>query len=161
MLLHLLRHAEAEAAALVDDERRLTEAGRKRMKSVARAIASMKPGYRLVLVSPLVRARETAEAVIAACGYRGEVVVTEALRPGAPPRDVLEELARLSPGSALLVGHLPHLGRLMGRLLAGRDGLEVPMKKAALAVFETGPDPSAGRAELQLYLPARILETLP
>ncbi len=162
MRIDLLRHAEAEDASPTgrDAERPLTDAGRKRMKGVARAIALLEPGYDAVLVSPLVRARETAEPVAAALGFRGALHETKALQPGADPDEVLAELARLGPKSALLVGHMPHLGRLFGRLVTGRDGLEVPMKKASLASFETGADPASGTGELRLYLPPRVLSRL-
>jgi phosphohistidine phosphatase len=160
VILHLLRHAEAEdlSPSGRDADRRLTEDGRRRMKSVAKVIARMDPGYDTILVSPLVRSRQTAEPVAEACGFRKPLVETKALEPNADPVDVLHELARLKPGTALLVGHQPHFGRLFGLLLSGRSSLEVPMKKAALAAFDTEADPSMGRAELKFYLPARLLE---
>jgi hypothetical protein len=34
------------------------------------------------------------------------------------------------------------------------------MKKAALAAFDAGADPSLTRAELKFYLPPRLLEEL-
>jgi phosphohistidine phosphatase SixA len=74
--------------------------------------------------------------------------------------DILHELARLKPGTVLLVGHQPHVGRLFGLLLSGRSSLEVPMKKAAFAAFDTEPDPSLGGAELKFYLPPKLLEGL-
>lgn len=162
MILHLLRHAEAEerSASLLDEARRLTEAGEKRMRVVARGIASLEPGYDAILVSPLVRARQTAEPVAKACGFRHPFVETEALSPAADPEEVLHEVARGKWGAVLLVGHQPHLGRLFGRLLTQRGGLEVPMKKASLAAFECERDPSLGRAELRFYLPPRLLEKL-
>lgn len=162
MIVHLLRHAEAEDVSPSgrDADRRLTEDGRRRMKAVARAVANLDPGYDAILVSPLVRARQTAEPVAEACGFKRPLVETRALAPNAEPVDILHELARLKPGTALLVGHQPHLGRLFGLLLTGRSDLEVPMKKAALAAFDAGADPSLTRAELKFYLPPRLLEEL-
>ncbi len=162
MILHLLRHAEAEerSPSLLDEERRLTEAGKKRMRLVAKGIAALEPGYDAILVSPLVRSRETAEPVAKACGFGAEFVETAALEPAADPGAVLDEVARGGWGTVLLVGHQPHMGRLFGRLLTGRGGLEVPLKKASLAAFECEGDPAAGRAELRLYLPPRLLERL-
>lgn len=162
MRIHLLRHAEAEDASPTgrDADRRLTDAGRKRMRLVAKAMASLEPAYDAILVSPLVRARQTAEPVAAACGFGKELVETRALLPGADPDAVLRELSRLGAASVLLVGHQPHLGRLLGRLLGGRKDLEVPMKKAGLAELEAEGDPSLGRAELKFYLPPRLLEQL-
>lgn len=162
MLIHLLRHAEAEAASPTgrDEDRRLTDAGTRRMKAVAKGIARLAPGYDVALVSPLVRARQTAQPVVAACRFEGELVETRSLLPGADPDEVLRELVRRKPRCVLLVGHQPHLGRLFGRLLTGRDGLEVPMKKASLASFESGADPSTDPCELRLYLTAKVLEEL-
>ena len=130
------------------------------MRSVAKAIAKLDPGYDAVLVSPLVRSRQTAEPVAAACGFERPLTETKSLTPNADPIEVLHELARLGPSSALLVGHQPHFGRLFGLLLSGRSDLEVPMKKAALAAFEAPSDPSLGPAELKFSLPPRLLEEL-
>jgi len=162
MLLYALRHAEAEplSPSGLDADRALTEAGRKRMKAVARAVARMEPAFDAVLVSPLLRARQTAEAVMAACRFDGAPRVTEALLPGSDPESLLEELAEEEWKTVLVVGHEPHLGRLFGRLVAGRRDAEVPMKKASLAVFEIRPQLGADRAELKSYLPPRILERL-
>ena len=162
MIIHLLRHAEAEDVAPSgrDADRRLTEDGRRRMKTLSRVIAKLDPGYDAILVSPLVRARQTAEPVAEACGHRRPIVETPALAPNADPVEVLHELARLKPGTVLLVGHQPHFGRLFGLLLSGRSDLEVPMKKAGLAAFDAGSDPSLGRAELKFYLPPKVLEEL-
>ncbi|HTS02420.1 MAG TPA: phosphohistidine phosphatase SixA [Thermoanaerobaculia bacterium] len=162
MLVHLLRHAEAEELSPSgrDADRRLTDDGKKRMKAVARAIAKLDAGYEAILVSPLVRSRQTAEPVAEACGFSKSLSETRSLAPNADPVEVLHELARLRPSAALLVGHQPHLGRLLGLLVSGRPDVEVPMKKAGLAAFETGPDPSLGRAELKFFLPPRLLEDL-
>lgn len=162
MIIHLLRHAEAEDVSPTgrDADRRLTDDGRRRMKTVAKAIAKLDPAYDAILVSPLLRARETAEPVAEACGHRKPLVETRALAPNAAPVDVLHELARLGPETALLVGHQPHFGRLFGLLLSGRPDLEIPMKKAGFAAFEAGSDPSLGRAELRFYLPPKLLEDL-
>jgi phosphohistidine phosphatase len=162
VLIHLLRHAEAEDVSATgrDADRRLTEEGRKRMRTVARAIARLDPGYDAIFVSPLVRARETAAPVAEACGFGGTFTETKNLSPNADPVEVLHELGRLGPTSALLVGHQPHFGRLFGLLLSGRSDLEIPMKKASLAAFEAPSDPSLGRSELKFSLPPKLLERL-
>lgn len=162
MIIHVLRHAEAEDVSPSgrDADRCLTDDGRRRMKSVAKAIAKMEPGYDAILVSALARSRQTAEPVAEACGFKGPLTETKALAPNADPVAVLHELARLKPGTALLVGHQPHLGRLVGLLVSGRSDVEIPMKKAGLAAFETGSDPSLERAELKYFLPPKILEEL-
>ena len=162
MLLHILRHAEAEALSPsgLDADRALTDAGSKRMKAVARAISRMEPDFDAILVSPLVRARQTAEPVAAACHFKDELRVTEALLPGSDPSTLLEELEGSEWKTVLVVGHEPHMGRLFGRLVSGRRDVEVPMKKASLAVFEVHTQLGADRADLKSYLPPRVLERL-
>jgi phosphohistidine phosphatase len=162
MLVHLLRHAEAEDSSPSgrDADRHLTEAGTKRMRVIARAIAKLDPAYDAVLVSPLVRARETAEPVAEACGFKDDFTVTDALLPSASPEELLKELAGLKADSVLVVGHQPHMGRLFGRLVSGRGDVEVPMKKASLAAFDVPEGGPAERAELRYYLPPRVLEKL-
>jgi phosphohistidine phosphatase len=162
MLLYVLRHAEAEALSPsgLDADRALTDAGAKRMKAVSRAIARMEPAFDAILVSPLLRARQTAEPVAASCHFKDELQVTELLLPGSDPANLIEELATSEWKSVLVVGHEPHMGRLFGRLLSGRKDLDVPMKKASLAVFEIRPNLGATHAELRSYLPPRVLERL-
>jgi len=163
MQLHILRHAEAEDSAPtgLDADRRLTEAGRKRMRIVAAAIArGLEPRYDAILISPLVRARETATPVAEACGFSRALRVTDALQPHASPDALLGEVAGLDAETVLAVGHEPHMGRLFGRLLTGGSRLELSMKKASLAVFETDSDAESGAWELKVYAPARLLERL-
>src|ERR1035441_3309473 len=127
MLIHLLRHAEAEDISPTgrDADRRLTEEGKKRMRAVAKAIAKLDPVYDAVLVSPLVRAGQTAEPVAEACGFKEPLTETKNLAPNADPIEVLHELARLGPAAALLVGHQPHVGRLFVLLLSSRPELAI------------------------------------
>lgn len=162
MLVYILRHAEAEdlSPSGLDADRALTDAAMKRMKAVARAIARMEPAFDAILISPLLRARQTAEPVAAACRFKAELQVTESLLPGSDPSSVLEELAASEWKSVLLVGHEPHMGHLFGRLVSGRRDVEVPMKKASLAVFEIRPQLGTDRADLKSYIPPRLLERL-
>lgn len=161
MLICLLRHAEAEAVSStgLDADRTLTKDGHKRMQAVSRGIVRLGLTFDEILISSLVRARETAEPVAAALGHSRPLLVTPNLNPGADPDQVLLEASRFKRNSSILmVGHMPHLGGTFGRLLMGRTGLGVPMKKASLAAFDG--DPAGGPAELRFYLPARVLESI-
>jgi phosphohistidine phosphatase len=160
--LWILRHAEAEdrAPSGRDEDRRLTSDGRRRMDSVARAIAGLKPDFDRILASPLVRARETAAPVADALGSADLVLETEALTPDSDPRDILAEVDRRSLKRVLLVGHNPHLASLLGLLIAGDSRLPVEMKKASLARFEARPRASDVPASLRFFLPPGILERL-
>ena len=50
----------------------------------------------------------------------------------------LAEIRAEEAGGVLLVGHEPHLGALLGRLVAGRPLLTIPLKKAAVACDACG-----------------------
>ncbi len=159
MEIWLLRHASAEdrADSGRDADRTLTEDGHKRAREVARGLAELEPGIELILTSPFERARQTAEPVARALHLTSKLRETQALEPSSDPEEVLGELRAEKAGVILLVGHEPHLGALLGRLISGRAGLEIPMKKAAVARLSwegTGP------ATLRALLPARVLALL-
>lgn len=114
------------------------------MRSTARGIAEQQPEFDGILTSPLVRARQTAEPVAKAIQPGKDPIETEALSPWADPKEILEEIERRKLSRSLLVGHMPHLGKLLGYLLTGRTGTAVEIKKSALVRVEfdgSSPEP--------------------
>jgi phosphohistidine phosphatase len=156
MEIWLLRHAAAEdrSSSGRDSDRTLTEDGHKRAREVARGLAALEPGIELVLTSPYARARQTAEPAARALKLGDRLRETAALEPDRDPEDILGEVRAEKVGAVLLVGHEPHLGALLGRLVAGRHGLTIPMKKAAVARLSWE---GSGAASLRALLPARVL----
>ena len=159
MEIWLLRHAVAEESSESgrDSDRALTPEGEKRAKAVARGLAALEPDVDRVLTSPHRRARQTAEPAARELGLEKALAESRALEPGRDPQEILEEIRSEKASGWLLVGHEPHLGARLGRLVAGRPLLTIPLKKAAVARLDwdgTGP------AELRAILPARILEKL-
>jgi phosphohistidine phosphatase SixA len=114
VLLYLVRHAEA-APGEPDELRALTPAGRE----VARALGEQLAGERLdaVLTSPLLRARETAEAIAKASGLEAEA--DERLAPGATVDDVRAAVAGRGERVAV-VGHQPDCS-LIATVVSGVD----------------------------------------
>jgi phosphohistidine phosphatase len=159
MEIWLLRHAAAEDRATSghDSDRTLTEDGHRRAREVARGLAALEPGIELILTSPFWRARQTAEPAAQALKLSGKLRETRALEPDRDPSEVLDEVRAEGVEAVLLVGHEPHLGTLLGRLVAGAPGLEIPMKKAAVArVTWSG----SGAGSLRALLPPKILGRL-
>jgi phosphohistidine phosphatase len=159
MEIWLLRHAAAEdrAESGRDADRTLTEDGHKRARDVARGLAELEPGIELILTSPYARARQTAEPAARALHLAGKIRETQALEPSSDPQEILDELRAEKAESVLLVGHEPHMGALLGRLVSGAPGLEVPMKKASVARLTwTG----SGAASLRALLPSKVLARL-
>ncbi len=117
MFLYLVQHAAAKSEA-EDPTRDLTEQGRRDMESVAHQLQRLKVQISQIFHSGKTRARSTAN--ILAGHLQPPAGVSEA--PGLAPLDDPEIWAgRLAPmaENILVVGHLPHLGRLAAILLSG------------------------------------------
>lgn len=129
MPLFLMRHGLAEAGDGDDFARRLTPEGE---ALVARAAAGMEQsGYfpDRILTSPLVRARQTAEAVAAHFGL--EVEETDALALGADAQSIADLWeAHRDAKAPLFVGHQPELEDALALLTGTRTALP----KGALVV---------------------------
>ena len=111
MRFFVVRHAEA-APGEPDELRPLTEAGR----AAARAVGERLKGHRptTVVSSPLLRARETADAIARAAGLTA--TVDERLAPGATADDVRE----LAADGMVIVGHQPDCSEIVLEL-TGRE----------------------------------------
>lgn len=125
MDLILWRHADAEDG-VPDDARRLTAKGRKQAKKMAAWLAVHLPaGYR-VIVSPAVRARETAAALTE------NVNVEKAVSTAATPSEVLKAAGWLhGAGAVVVVGHQPTLGAAAALALTG-EATAWSVKKGAI-----------------------------
>lgn len=138
MQIYLLRHAPAGTSNPQsggdDNQRPLTPDGITKMKQVARAMRGLKLKFDLILSSPLVRAKATAEIVAAEFGINRNLKFTEQLAPGGDPEILVERMASLyaRPRRVLLVGHEPYLSSLAGVLVAGSGSLAMKLKKGGL-----------------------------
>ncbi len=169
MELILIRHGQAgdaeawfAASGRSDDERPLTEEGRKRMGRALRGLRRILETPDHVFVSPLTRAQQTAELMREA--YLDLPLQTiPTLRPDDAPESTLTWLAANLPKKGqriALVGHEPHLSGLLALLTLGDTGCgSLPLKKGGVAIVEIG-ELRAGAGELQALLPPRVLRAL-
>ena len=110
--LFLMRHAKSswKDDSLADHERPLKKRGKKDIKLIAKVIKKndLKPD--LIITSSAVRAKETAELLAEAIGFKGKIVVSDNLYMGEPS-DYMEILTDIKEkfGSVLIVGHNPGL----------------------------------------------------
>jgi phosphohistidine phosphatase len=154
--LWLLRHAEAEPhGSREDSERRLTDRGEEQARLAGLALARMEAEFDLILFSPKVRARRTAELAAEALSekQRGRMRVHPPLAGGFGAPEALEALEEaVGEGRLLLVGHEPDLSLLAGALTGGR----IDIKKGGLAVLRL----DGTRAELAALLRPREIALL-
>jgi phosphohistidine phosphatase len=166
MDLLLLRHAIAfprDSKRWPDDRgRSLTPDGSKRARRAAAGLKRIAPRPTLVLSSPLARARDTA-AIFTQTARWPKAVECEALSPGGSLEAVLEALRSLGgkAACAAVVGHQPHLGRLLALCVRGNAHPEAfELKKSAVACVRFAGPPHAGQGVLTALLPPRPLRKI-
>lgn len=120
MNLYLIRHGLANWPSWSgsDAERPLTLEGERIIRAEGAALARLSLRPDLILHSPLVRARQTAEIIAEVLGPR--VRAHELLSPGFDHK-ALQKLLREHAGqeALMLVGHAPDMGNVIHRLAGG------------------------------------------
>jgi phosphohistidine phosphatase len=133
--LFLLRHAKAENAApgSSDINRALNERGKKEAQALGAFIRKQNLTFGLVLCSPAVRARETAELVLSAARVTANVRYDQRIYD-ASPRQLLDVISEVeaNQSAVLLVGHNPGMEELL-RALTGKGE---PMATCTLAQID-------------------------
>lgn len=116
MLVFLIRHAHAEKGE-PDALRPLSARGRDEARALGEQLASHETPPTLVLTSPLLRARQTAEAVAQAAAV--ELRVDDALAPGATT-ELFRGALQNTNGPVAVVGHQPDCS-LFASAMTGSD----------------------------------------
>src|SRR5260221_1628178 len=152
--LYLIRHAIAEARgdAWPDDAKRpLSEDGIDRMRKEARGLARLDVAVDLILSSPLVRTKQTAEIVAAALDSRPPIVNIDSLAPAGIYAALVADLEKHARKHAIaLVGHEPGIGELAARLIGSRHPIE--FKKGAVCRIDLDEIPPSGPGDLRWML---------
>ncbi len=137
MKIYVIRHAiavdEGTPGYESDSERPLTDKGRKKMRQIARGLHSLGVEFDLILSSPYVRARETAEILAQVFKVKKKIAFTENLIPFGNPELLIGEINEsYAVNSIALVGHEPHLSSLVGILAAESAKLDITLKKGGV-----------------------------
>jgi phosphohistidine phosphatase len=150
MDLYVIRHADAEplgAGGIQEDaDRPLTSVGHAQGPALAAAL--QKQGVRLekVVTSPLLRARQTAEALVKNWHAPApELQVCDLLAPDGKRRKLTRFLADLGNHAVAIVGHMPDLNIYAAWLIGSRKA-QIELAKAGCAhiQFHGKPDKNAG-----------------
>ena len=160
--LYFVRHglAEERGDAWPDDSKRpLTDEGMSRMRKAARGLARLGVTVDLVLSSPVVRARQTAELLAAGLESRPSLVNVDSLAPDGSHAAVIADLEKHARKNCIaLVGHEPMIGELVARLIGSRHPIE--FKKGAVCRVDLEDLPPVGPGDLRWLLTPKILRAL-
>ena len=160
--LYLIRHglaAERGENYPDDTKRPLTSDGMQKLRKEAKALLALDINFDVILTSPLVRTRQTAEIIAAAFKSPPPIVNLPALAPGGSHSAIVEELAKQQRRHRLaLVGHEPGIGEFAGRLIGLRRPLE--FKKGAICRIDVTALPPTGPGRLRWLLTPRILRKI-
>jgi len=160
--LYLIRHgvaAERGEDYPDDSKRPLTSAGMVKLRREAKALNALEVSFDLIITSPLVRTRQTAEIVAETLQGKPSVVTSDALAPAGTPAGVVQELAKHARKARIaLVGHEPNLGELAGRLIGAKSPIE--FKKGAICRIDFDVLPPKGLGQLRWFIPPRVLRKI-
>src|SRR5215831_16087896 len=166
-----MRHGIAadlgEAGVIKDADRPLTQEGREKMKLAAIGLRKAGMKFNLILTSPLLRSRQTAEVVAEALELQHKVKTVESLAPGKAfiegegrHAEIFLELGAYQFDRALLVGHMPDLSELASFLLAGNRNLNIAFKKGSLCAVEVTSLPPRGPGLLRWLMTPKQMRAM-
>jgi phosphohistidine phosphatase len=164
MLLYIIRHADAvpqgKGDVNSDADRPLTEKGRAQSHALAKALQQRGVHLDVILTSPLLRARQTAEDMVDVWeGHKPEVQICEELAPGVKPGKLARALRKLKREAIAVVGHQPDLSAHLGWFV-GSKKTRTDMAKAGAARVNFTEAPDKGSGELVwLVTPEWFMET--
>lgn len=160
--IYLIRHgvAEERGDAWPDDAKRpLTDDGMSRMRKSVRGLNRLGVSFDVVLTSPLVRAKQTAEIAAGGVSPRAAIVTIESLSPDGSFAAVVADLEKHAKKTRIaLVGHEPAIGELAARLVGSRHAIE--FKKGAVCRIDVETLPPSGPGDLRWLLTPRIMRAI-
>jgi len=161
MNLYIIRNgiaADLGGEIYDDSQRPLTEVGRKKMRSVAEGLEAFGMKLDLILSSPYVRARETAEILAEVFKLKDKLVYSENLMPLGDLGQLIDEVNEKYPVENLvIVGHEPALSSLISLLLSGHPTINITMKKGGVCCLALDKLLFEGGAALEwLLTPAQL-----
>jgi phosphohistidine phosphatase len=160
--LYLIRHgiAEQRGPQWPDDTKRpLTEKGAARLRKGTRGLIRLGVAFDVILTSPLVRTRQTAEIIASAFDPRPAIVNVDSLAPEGAYQSLLDDLAKQARRACIaLVGHEPRLGEWAARLAGSRHPFE--FKKGGVCRIDVEALPPSAPGALRWFVTPRILRSI-
>jgi phosphohistidine phosphatase len=142
MNIFILRHGIAVERGTLgfdnDADRPLLPKGERRLRAAAAAMEKMELSFDLVLSSPFLRARQTAEIIARELKLKKRLQFSDVLTPDGSFKNLVRQLNELHPvpENVLLVGHEPYLSRLISLLISVDENTVLEIKKGGLCQLE-------------------------
>lgn len=165
MELYIVRHADAgspDAKKYPDDRLRpLSIDGKTEMLRAARGMRRLGITFGRIIDSGYVRARQTSACICDAFEFDPAKIETmNELAPEIEPAQTAAALRKLRGlTNVMLVGHLPHVSRFVGFLVAEDPDMSLDFKKGAVCRVDVARWSSRG-GELAALLPPKALRKL-
>jgi phosphohistidine phosphatase len=163
MDLYIIRHAWAgqygDPQWPDDTIRPLTKKGRKRFTAMVNILSERGMEPSLIVTSPMLRCRETAQILAENLIAQPEVIDREELLPHGNLDSLLEWTAREAeqhPQSAW-VGHAPDVSLITAALI-GQPNASIRFSKGAVAEVRINDPIEIGKGELRWLVTARLLD---
>jgi phosphohistidine phosphatase len=165
MDLYIIRHAIAvdEGAPEYEEDslRPLTDKGKKKMRQIAKGLRALGTDFDLILSSPYVRAKETAEILADVFRVKAEISFSDNLIPMGDPDLLIAEMnEKYTANSIALVGHEPHLTALIGLLVSENVNVDMTLKKGGVCRLSADDLHHTRKATLEWLLTPGILVEL-
>ena len=162
MNLYIIRHAiaidEGTPEYDNDSERPLSDKGKKKMRQIARGLRALGVDFDLILSSPYLRAKETAEILAEVSRTKADVAFSENLIPMGDPDLLISEInEKYSANSIALIGHEPHLSSLISLLVWDNACLDITLKKGGVCRLSADDLHHTRKATLEWLITPGIL----
>ena len=128
MSMYFVQHGVALDKS-VDAHRPLSEQGKQDVEKIAHQLAKQDLGIKQVLHSGKSRSAQTA-SVIASILNVPKVQQIESLSPN----DNIKQLISLLEDNCMYVGHLPHIGKIVSKLLCDNENIQIVQYENAAVV---------------------------
>ena len=165
MKIYLIRHSNAVdpgTPGYEDDSLRpLTEKGHDKMKTIASALKELDVQPDLIVSSPYIRARQTAEILAKVLKYKQELVFSDTLVPMGNADNIIGEInEKYSVDELVLVGHEPCFSTLISTLTVGNPELAINIKNGGVCCLSSDDLHTERKAVLEWFLTPKILTKL-
>ncbi len=160
MEIYLVRHGAAFIKE-EDPERHLNNDGLKQCHLAGKALKRLDIKFDLIVSSPKIRARQTAEIISEEVNYsKKEIKITETLQPTSDPKDTISFLNDLTGiKRVVLAGHLPLLGNLVSELLSKSSEFSFHFDTGTVCFIEAG-HPIYNNGDFRWFLAPEHLKLL-